>query len=146
MKNLFIIIVQGVLFSSVAFGNDTTIVNMIFRLCDNQKSMVFPFFDKENLTYSFHPSQDTLTCKLVPVIKKISNGGATIEEGIRIRLFKKYKEYIQTLSVPEIDINNAMFIVVVYKDYRYVFKREISQDNVFEMCCANDKRKSKRNK
>ena len=144
-----ILVYEG-LFSKPVLNNDTTIVNLVFRLCDNQKDIAFPLFDKANLTYSFRQNQgyDTLICAIAPIVKEISDGGATMEYGTKIRLTKKNEEYIQPLFIP-LSWGNMIvvrFIVVTYKDSEYVFYKNFLKKDVFEMFSAKDLEKLEKKK
>lgn len=137
MRNTFILIIQGFFIFTLHAENDTSKVELIFRLCHNHRNIEIPLLDQD-LDIFFHLKKDTLVCNLIPVIKIISNGGATIEEGMRITLFKKRKEYIQSLNIPILDMSSVNFIILNYKDYRYVFKKSSTHTHIFEMIFFKD--------
>jgi hypothetical protein len=145
MKAILIYIFQVFFLMNLMSQNDSSIVRMIFRTCDNNKSLEFPEFSQVNLGYSYIIQKDTLFCRLTPIIKiNPYNGKTTMEEGTRIRLSKKEKEYVQILSVPFFINNDISFIIVTYKNYSYFFKKHSIDISTFEMISYTNKSSKKK--
>lgn len=134
MKAILILIFQCMFLINLMSQNDTSSVRMIFRICDNHRSVEFPIFSQDDLNYSYIIQKDTLFCKISPIIKvNPYNTATSIEEGVRIKLSKKKKEYVQILSIPLFNLNDVSFIIVTYKNYKYFFRKHSIEINTFEM-------------
>ncbi|MDX9890950.1 MAG: hypothetical protein RBS29_00455 [Bacteroidales bacterium] len=133
MKAILVFIFQIFFLFNLISQNDNSTVRMIFRICNN-RSIEFPEFSQEYLNYSYIIEKDTLFCRITPIIKvKSYNETTTIEEGTRIKLSKKKKEYVQILSIPFSNYNDVSFIIVTYKNNKYVFKKHSIDIDTFEM-------------